>query len=208
MKKIFIGMALVSGLALTGCNDSFLDKTPITDLTEENAFSSYANFQSFMWPCYEMFTNTTIRTSTRSNGWGPGGQYDGDVDANYFNNRSSSGFNQFAYQTVGLVASGNGWNFSSFIRRINIMLSHIDASDMTQEEKDHWRAVGYFFHSFWYMELIDRFGDVPWVDKVLTESSEETYGPRVARTEVADKVLERLQWAEQNIGERFRVAGR
>ena len=201
MKKIFIGMALVSGLALTGCNDSFLDKTPITDLTEENAFSSYANFQSFMWPCYEMFTNTTIRTSTRSNGWGPGGQYDGDVDANYFNNRSSSGFNQFAYQTVGLVASGNGWNFSSFIRRINIMLSHIDASDMTQEEKDHWRAVGYFFHSFWYMELIDRFGDIPWVDKVLTESSEETYGPRVARTEVADKVLERLQWAEQNIGD-------
>ena len=201
MKKIFIGMALVSGLALTGCNDSFLDKTPVTDLTEENAFSSYANFQSFMWPCYEMFTNTTIRTSTRSNGWGPGGQYDGDVDANYFNNRSSSGFNQFAYQTVGLVASGNGWNFSSFIRRINIMLSHIDASDMTQEEKDHWRAVGYFFHSFWYMELIDRFGDIPWVDKVLTESSEETYGPRVARTEVADKVLERLQWAEQNIGD-------
>ena len=198
MKKILISIALLAGITLTGCNDSFLDKTPVTDLTEENAFTSYANFQSFMWPCYEMFTNTTIATSTRSNGWGVGGQYEGDVDANYFNNRSSSGFNEFAYQTVGNVASGNGWNFSSFIRRINIMLSHIDGSSMTQEEKDHWRAVGYFFHSFWYMELINRFGDVPWVDQVLTEESEATYGPRVERTIVADYVLERLRDATRN----------
>ena len=52
MKKIFIGMASASGLALTGCNDSFLDKAPITDRTEEIASSSYANFQSVTWPCY------------------------------------------------------------------------------------------------------------------------------------------------------------
>lgn len=50
------------------------------------------------------------------------------------------------------------------------------------------------------MELIDRFGDVPWVDQVLQEDSPEAYGPRVDRKTVADKVLERLQWAEQNIG--------
>lgn len=72
---------------------------------------------------------------------------------------------------------------------------------MTEAEKNHWKAVGYFFHSFWYMELIDRFGDVPWIDKPLDETSEEAYGTRMPRLEVADKVLERLQWAEQNIGD-------
>ena len=81
------------------------------------------------------------------------------------------------------------------------MLSHVDDSDMTEAEKNHWKAVGYFFHSFWYMELIDRFGDVPWIDKPLDETSEEAYGTRMPRLEVADKVLERLQWAEQNIGD-------
>ena len=96
MKKLLIGLAVLSGLSFTGCNDSFLDKTPVTDLTEENAFSSYDNFKNFMWPCYEMFVNTTIRTSTRSNGWGTGGQDEGDVDAGYLNKRSPSGFNQFA----------------------------------------------------------------------------------------------------------------
>ncbi len=200
MKRIILGFAAAACLTLSGCNDSFLEKYPVTDLTEENAFKTYEKFQPFTWPCYEMFTNNTIRTSLSNDGWGRSSHYLGDVDAGYLNKRSASGFNAFAYQTKGSVASGNGWDFHSFIRRINIMLSHIEESDMTQAEKDHWQSVGYFFHSFWYMELIDRFGDVPWVDTVLNESSEEVYGPRVDRKEVADKVLARLQWAEQHIG--------
>lgn len=201
MKKIFLGIAVLAGLSLSGCNDSFLEKYPVTDLTEENAFNSYDNFKNFMWPCYEIFTNTTIRTSVSSNGWGQNGHYGGDIDAGYFQSKYITGFNQFAYQTKGSTASGNGWDFSGVVRRVNIMLSHIESSAMSQAEKDHWKAVGYFFHSFWYMELIDRFGDVPWVDKVLSESSEEIYGPRMERTEVAAKVMERLKWAEENIGD-------
>ena len=202
MKKIMICAALLGGLALTGCNDSFLEKYPVTSPTEENAFQNYDNFQAFMWPCYEVFNNTTIRTSFAGNGWGNGGgQYTGDADAGYLNYRSPSGFNQFAYQTKGSTASGNGWDFSGVLRRVNIMLSHLDDSNMSDSEKDHWRAVGYFFHSYWYMELIDRFGDVPWVDKVLNESSPEIYEGRKDRKEVADMVLERLKWAEEHIGD-------
>lgn len=198
MKKLIISFALLTGVVFSSCNDSFLEKTPITDLTEDNAFNSYDNFKSFMWPCYEMFTNNTIRTSLAD--YGQNGNYDGDCDAGYFEWKQESGYNDFAYQTVASVASGNGWNFKSFIRRINIMLSHIDSSAMNEEQKKHWRAVGYFFHSFWYMELIDRFGDIPWVDKVLQEDSPEAYGRREDRKVVADKVLERLLWAENNIG--------
>lgn len=200
MKKIFIGLVVVICFLVVGCNDEYLEKYPITDLTEANAFNSYDNFKNFIWPCYEIFTNTTIRTSHASNGWGQYAHYSGDIDAGYFESKYTSGFNQFAHQTKGSTASGNGWSFSGYVRRVNIMMGHIDDAPLTQAEKDHWRAVGYFFHSFWYMELIDRFGDVPWVDKVLTESSEEVYGPRMPRAEVAEKVLERLKWAEQNIG--------
>lgn len=191
-------MAVFSGVALTSCNDSFLEKSPVTDLTEENAFNSYDNFKAFMWPCYEMFTNNTIRTSLAE--FGQNGQYKGDMDAGYMEEKYESGYNKFAYQTVASAASGNGWDFSTFIRRINIMLSHIDNSEMKEDEKEHWRVVGYFFHSYWYMELIDRFGDVPWIDQVLQEDSPEAYGKREDRMAVADKVLERLQWAEQHIG--------
>ena len=103
MKKLFISLAIIAGISLSGCNDSFLEKSPVTDLTEENAFNSYDNFKAFMWPCYEMFTNNTIRTSL--NGWGQNGPYKGDMDAGYFEQKYESGYNDFAYQTVASVAS-------------------------------------------------------------------------------------------------------
>lgn len=201
MKKILLGIFILAGVTISGCNDSFLEKYPVTQLTEKNAFSSYDNFKSFMYPCYTIFENTTIRTSTAGNGWGDGGQYGGDMDAGYLQGKYTSGFNQFAYQTKGSTANGNGWDFSGYIRRVNLMLSHIDESKLTQAEKDHWRAVGYFFYSFWYIELIDRFGDVPLVDIVLEENSKEAYGPRMDRKEVVAKILERLKWAEEHIGD-------
>lgn len=199
MKKVILSLTLFMGVLLTGCNDSFLEKYPVTDLTEGNAFKSYDNFKAFTWPCYEMFSNKTIATSITA--IGRESHYVGDINAGYLNRRGASSQNQYAFQTVSSVTTGNGWDFQTFIRRINIMLSHIDESEMTEAEKNHWKAVGYFFHSFWYMELIDRFGDVPWVDKPLDEESPEAYGSRMPRLEVADKVLERLKWAEENIGD-------
>ena len=40
------------------------------------------------------------------------------------------------------------WEYYSFIRRVNLMLDHIDGSQMTEAEKAHWRSVGYFFRSY------------------------------------------------------------
>lgn len=197
MKKIII--IILTVYSITACNDDYLEKYPITDLTEENAFKSYDNFKTFMWPCYEMLYKETIATSAKN--YGHNSMYMGDVYAGYLEQKGTSAYNKYAFQTVANATSGNGWDFSSYIRRINLMLSHVEDAEMTEDEKKHWMAVGYFFHSFWYMELIDRFGDIPWVDKVLNENSPEAYAPRSDRKEVADKVLERLKWAEENIGD-------
>lgn len=195
MKKYII--LLLIAVSVVACNDDFLEKEPKTSLTEGNAFETYDNFKAFTFPLYEMFINNTIATSL-NNGFAQNGAYLGDVRAGYLTTRFN--YNPYAFQTISTASTGNGWNFG-YIRRINIMLANIDgAGQLTQQEKDHWRAVGYFFHSYWYMELINRFGDVPWVSTVLNETSEEAYGPREKRTIVADSVLARLQWAEKNIG--------
>ena len=183
-------------MSLTACNDGFLDRAPITSLTEENAFQSYENFQAFAWPLYEMFNNTMFGTAI--NGTGQGSCYSADMNAGWMYSRGMHlNGNNYAFGRITSVASGNGWNFSGGLRRANILLSHVDSSNMTDEEKNHWRAVGYFFHSFWYMELIDRFGDVPWVESPLSDESEERFAAREDRKTVADRVLERLKWAEK-----------
>jgi len=195
MKKYIFTILII--LAIIACNDDFLEKYPRTSLTEENAFETYDNFKAFMFPCYGMFTNTTIATSV-TNGYAQNAQYRGDVNAGYLTTRYN--YNPYAFQTIQNVSSGNGWDFG-YIRRINMMLSHIDGCEaLTQQEKDHWRSVGYFFHSFWYMELVNRFGDVPWVTKVLDEASPEAFGPRDDRKMVTDSILTRLKWAEEHIG--------
>lgn len=198
MKKIYL-CALLTVMTLLSCDDSFLDKMPKTDLTEENAFSSYDNFKSFMWPCYTIFTDQTIATSLAS--YGQNGQYRGDIDAGYLESKYTTGFNRFAFQTVSSVTTGNGWDFSSYVRRANIMLSHLDNSNMTEAERNHWKAIAYFFHSYWYAELVSRFGDVPWVNTVLKAGDEAACGPRIDRKIVTDSIMNRLKWAEENIGD-------
>ena len=203
MKKIYLLPALALLMGPTGCNDSFLNKAPTTTTSETTAFESYNSIKSYMWSCYQMLSDITIATSVgpgTTSTYGMGTIYRGDWNAGYLSNKNSN-YNNYAFQEVATSSDGNGWNFD-YIYRVNVMLNGLENnSSLTENEIKHWQAVGYFFHSFWYMELIDRFGDVPWIDRVIDETSEETYGPRINRKEVADKVLERLQWAEQNIGD-------
>ncbi len=202
MKKIYLVSALALMIGATGCNDSFLDKAPTTSTSEATAFESYNSVKAYMWPCYEMLSDLSIGTSVgagNSDSYGMNSVYRGDWNAGYLSNKNDN-YNDYAFQEIAVGSGDNGWNFK-YIYRVNVMLKGLDNSKgLSANEKNHWRAVGYFFHSFWYMELINRFGDVPWIDKVIDETSAETYGPRIARKEVADKVLERLKWAEENIG--------
>lgn len=196
MKKYIFALALVA-LTATACNDDFLEKYPKTEPTEETAFETYDNFKAFMMPCYGMFASNYILT-TASGGYGSSQQYRGDVYAGYLTNKGTGSYNGYAFQTIGETVSDGGWNFE-YIRRINMMLSHLESSSLSSEEKDHWKAVGYYFHSYWYMMLINRFGDVSWVNTLLTDSSEENFDARMPRMQVADSVLHRLQWAETHI---------
>ena len=199
MKNI-IKHAAVCGVLLLGtsaCNDSFLEKAPTTTISEATAFESYESTQAYMWPCYSLLYNTTIATSPNS--YGLASVYVGDHNAGYLSHRDND-MNDYGFQEISPSSSGNGWDFS-WIYHINIMLRGLETSSMPESEKNHWKAVGYFFHSFWYMELINRFGDVPWIDHVIDPASDEAYGPRTPRDEVAQNILTRLQWAEDNIGD-------
>lgn len=197
MKKNIIFAVICLLMSFTSCNDNYLEKYPLTDLTEENAFLEYNNFKAYMYPCYEMFTNTTIRTNFNSNYFGS--QFYGDFYGGLVTERDGR-YNPYAYQNITQTVSGNGWNFE-YIRHINIMLKHLDDGVLSESEAAHWRSVGYFFSAWWYMELIDRFGDVPWIDEVLSESPEASYGPRTPRAEVAKNIIARLEYAIANLGD-------
>ncbi len=194
MKKYVLG--IITLFAIVSCNDDYLEKQSKTALSEDTAFITAANFKTFSWGFYPALT-AGYRSIDNSLG-----MYGNDFACGYLAiktvNTATEG-NGRRTQSVAAGTTGNGWSFATN-RRCNLMLQNIDNSQMTQTEKDHYRAVGLFFRSLDYFELIARFGDVPWIDKVLTEEDTDIiYGSRTPRKEVADHVMADLKWAETHI---------
>lgn len=198
VKYMIMAISFVFITLLAGCNDDFLEKYPITSLTEANAFQTYDNFKAYMYPCYGLFTDARINTNFSGGSYYWGGQWTSDYNAGIMTTRDNIQ-NPYAYQTLTVTTTSNNWNFE-YPRIVNIMLSHLDESELNDEEKRHWRSVGYFFHAWWYMELIAKYGDVPWVNTVLNDESPEAYMARTPRAEVADSIIARLEYAAANIG--------
>ena len=95
--------------------------------------------------------------------------------------------------------SSDMWSFS-FIRDVNIMLDNIDGSSMTDTEKEHWRSVGYFFRAWAYFDLMKDFGELPWLEHIVTTGDTEIlYGKKDSRELVANNILTNLLYAEEHI---------
>ena len=125
--------------------------------------------------------------------YGPG------FEADDFFKGTNGSEDQWAWQKVKVPASDGGWDFS-FIRKVNIMLDNVDReNNLTAEEKEHWRSVGYFFRAYKYYELVTKFGDVTWVEHTLDENSPELYAPRDPRDTVVARMLRNLAYAETHI---------
>lgn len=176
------------------CVNNYLDKNPLDQQTEATSFQTYTNFKTYAWGLYDLFE-----------GYGQGALlttasflFDEANSDNLCYNFSINS-NQWAYQTVTVPSSGGGWDFS-YIRQVNIMLDNIDKSQMSQSEKDHWRSVGYLFRAGKYMQLLSRFGNVPWLEHVVKDSDASIlYGPATPRDTVAQNILNNLLWAETHI---------
>lgn len=173
---------------LVSCNDDFLEVYPRDTQTEATAFVTADNFETYAWGLYSIFGGYSDDTlGDDKNG--------GNLVSN-----AAGGESDWAMGRYKAPSSGGDWDFS-FIRRCNLMLDHIDGSQMNEDEKKHWRAVGLFFRSHRYFQLLQKFGDVPWIEHVLSTDSEELYYPRDSRDMVAANILRDLKQAAADIRE-------
>lgn len=189
--KIIGAIILITSLFVR-CDD-YLDKFPIESQTEATAFNTYDNFKTYAWNLYSIFDDYSY------NGEGNPNIMKGDRNSDNLSFSSAGNESIFAFNR--LTPTQNTIDYSySFIRKVNVMLDHIDVSSMSQGDKDHWRSVGLFFRSFRYFQLMSVFGDTQWVEHTLTENDTDIlYGERDPRDLVAKNILNDLVWAEQHI---------
>lgn len=192
VRTLILSLACLS-ISSSCLNDEFMERYPLDKQTEATVFTTNESFETYMWQFYVNRSFTVYNYNS----------YVNEICDGYSDNACSQGninaTNKYAWDKVVVPTSGGGWNFS-IIRGINLVLDNIEKSQLTEEQMRHWRSVGYFFKALDYFYLLDRFGDVPWLEHYITDADkEELYKPAMLRTELADKILEMLIYAKDNI---------
>jgi hypothetical protein len=180
---------LLTSVLFFSCKQSFLDLQPKAQLTTATTFNSYGGFQTYAWNFYNVFPayDGSLLTS--------------EINSDLFLYASPNSASDFIWQRITIPTTDNNYTGSySNIRSINIMLDNIDSSPLSETEKKHWRSVGYFFRAYNYANLVNLYGDVPYITSELKDNDQESlFGPRTPRNEVAKNILSDLNYAAQNV---------
>ncbi|CAL1518432.1 RagB/SusD family nutrient uptake outer membrane protein [Chitinophaga sp. MM2321] len=186
LKNILI--IVTAALLMQGCSNK-LDLQPKDQLTEKTTFTKYDNIKAYAWQFYEVFP-----------GYDPA-NVDKEFNGDLFLNANPNGEADWIWQRIVIPSSSADYTDPyAKIRAVNIMLDNLSNAAISDADKDHWRSVGYFFRAYSYANLVNKYGDITWVENALTDSDVDAlYAKRTPRAEVTQKILEQLQWAEQHI---------
>lgn len=180
MKLKYI-ICVASLLMATGCNDGFLERSP-QNINDKTFWSSVSDLETYANAFYSMIPGGVTSLS------------DGSSDNQVPNNPVTFIWNQYS-----VPAEGGGWSKSdwSTIRQLNYFMTHYEAVTGTTEDINKYVGEIRFFRALAFMDKVNTFGDVPWLDKNLDVDSEELYGAKTKRNEVAKKIIEDLNFAIQ-----------
>lgn len=168
--------------ALVSCKDDFLERYPLSQLSPENSFTSESELQSYTNAFYNQLP-AALDIFYSSPHYG-----DDDV-------RTTVPEEFRGTRTV--PTTGGGWNWSE-LRRINFFLENSNKFE-NETIRVKYDALARFFRAYYYFEMVQRFGDVPWYDKVLEMDDKDLEKPRDSREFVMGKILEDLDFAIANL---------
>lgn len=198
--KLFCALGLIYGFA--SCTD-YLDKTPDSNVSSDQAFKNFTNFQGYVEEMYNCIPSKESNYWCTTFNWGEDeimntGLGDSHVTAHFDlgDYRHWYGDQQSFLHTDDLNPTKTDKYSHSLehawycIRKCNLGLANLDKmTDCTQEEKNIIKGQLLFFRAWWHEEMIAFFGGMPYVDTVLDGSQALTL-PRLSYQECAKKCAE------------------
>ncbi|EOR96180.1 Putative outer membrane protein [Arcticibacter svalbardensis MN12-7] len=178
MKKIILAIFLA--LIFVGCKTDFLERTPLSQISPENAFNTESELQLYVNSFYNSL---------------PSGPeiYSEDADNIV---KTSLTPEQTGNRTVPL--SDGGWIWTD-LRNINYFLSNYTKGGLSPAVTNKYVGVAKFFRAYFYFNKMIRFGDVPWYSKVIESNDiENLTKARDPRQLVIDSVIADLDFAIAN----------
>ncbi|MDO4164165.1 MAG: RagB/SusD family nutrient uptake outer membrane protein [Bacteroides sp.] len=209
MRKLLYSFIIffASLMPLASCTDtiafgnSFLEKAPGGDVTEDTIFSSAEYTRSFLAGCYSrQYYGLTFATGLAHSVDSWVGKFDALTDLYQLYYSSTSVYKY--YYTGSLDATIDPlFTYDSdyvweAIRYCLIMLEHIDAvPDMDDEEKECIKAECYCLMATRYFDAFQWYGGLPIVTEQFTGSEESYEYPRATAEETVEHIISLLDKA-------------
>lgn len=177
MKKIYLFILIM--LLGTACNDNFMERYPIAELSPEIYFRREAELKNYTNAFYNKLPAAI------------------DIHYNHPTSADDEGRSAMGEEVQGIRITptlGGGWDWTE-LRRINFFLEN---SYKCEDEavRLKYEGIARFFRAYFYFEKVVRFADVPWYDYVLEMDDQESLTKsRDSRKFIFDKILEDLDFA-------------
>ena len=129
---------------------------------------------------FKIYANGLYPSLMKFNGDDNLAQYDqkADLSTSYF------GFNSVSNGRWLPSESDGVWDDCyAYLRKIHILLEHVDALHTTDPKILRYKGEALFFRAYQYFKLLNRFGDVPLVTHSLDIDSPELFMERTPRKE-------------------------
>ncbi len=206
MKKKLIYIFSLVLLITTACDD-LLDRPSLTEMNDDNYWTSESNLRLFS---HGFYANYFVGYNSS---WGS--DY-APLRGYHFSDDFSTTGKQPSFETQAPASrastsenidmlttyAGPSWNFA-WVRKANVFLERIDQmkeGTINEEAYNHWSAVARFFRGYEYSRLVSVFGDVPYYDKVIQDAEQDLlYKDRDDRTMVMDKVYDDFVYTMANM---------
>ncbi|MCC5939415.1 MAG: RagB/SusD family nutrient uptake outer membrane protein [Lunatimonas sp.] len=192
MKSIYYIIAFLVGTTLYSCDDDFLNRVPLDQISDPEFWNSTGDMELFLNTFYDTF-----------DGWPPSGGGSAptkdrgtDIALPAINVFGASWTPRLdGAINVPASASAQYWNWVN-IRNINYFLDNVDRVQARTNMTDHYVGEGHFFRAWFYYEMMKSFGALPIITKAVNEDDEDIlYAPRNNRTEVFNFILSDLEIA-------------
>jgi len=200
-KPVIIICLLTIFSGLNSCR-KYLDKSPLTDIDETEAFKDFRNFQGFTEELYsaiplltgigshnnwnfgddEMWEPTETRLLAYNIDQGDYWAWNTAIFGSWFKNGGNP-------NSQARGDKGNLWGLSWYsIRKANIGIANLDKlTEATEEERKLIEGQLYFFRAFYHFMLMQYWGGLPYIDTALpTDQTPKV--PRLNYQKTADKV--------------------
>jgi hypothetical protein len=90
------------------------------------------------------------------------------------------------------------WNWTP-LRNINTFIQGLATSPVDPVTKANYMGLAKFFRAYFYFNMVELYGNVPWINTPLSTTDSSLYGARAPRTLIMDSVVADLQYAVKNI---------